>query len=297
MLREVRERRGLSLADAERETKIRQKYLAALEDDNLAALPGPLYVRGFLRNYALFLGVDADETLEMYNAQSTPTRTRIRAARGEPPPKLKGKDPEKISIAPLSPEKIDTRVRYGTQYVAISLLAIPLIIVFYFIYSGAFNTRTGVPVPTAGPAIATPPPLPTSLYTPVPPTAVIVITSTNPLTATIAAGTGTGTPPPKATGAIGANPTTEAGKVTLKVEATQDAWLRVTVDGEKEYENTLAKGKTMQWTGNKTVRIRSGRASVVKITVNGEDKGFLGDAQRNIVEVEWNAAGEETVIK
>ncbi len=183
MLREVRERRGLTLADAERETKIRQKYLAALEDDNIAALPGPLYVRGFLRNYALYLGVDPDETLELYNSQSTPTRTKIRTARGEPMPKLKGaKDPERISIAPLSPEKIDTRVRYGTQYVAISLLAIPLIIVFYFIYSGAFGNRSAViPLPTTGPALATVTPLPMSAFTAAPPTIVI---TTNPITTT-----------------------------------------------------------------------------------------------------------------
>jgi len=301
MLREVRERRGLTLADAERETKIRQKYLAALEDDNIAALPGPLYVRGFLRNYALYLGVDPDETLEIYNSQSTPTRTKIRTARGEPMPKLKGaKDPERINIAPLSPEKIDTRVRYGTQYVAISLLAIPLIIVFYFIYSGAFGNRSAViPLPTTGPALATVTPLPRSAFTAAPPT--LVITTTNPITTTQVPVV-EGTPlSPGSTPQAGASPTSEAaipGKATVKVTAVRDVWMRVTVDGAKTYEGTLAQGTTRQWTGDSTVRIRTGRADVVKLTVNGEDRGLmLGDGKALILEKEWNVAGEETIIK
>ena len=60
MLREAREAMGVSLAEAERETKIRAKYLAALEDDNLGNLPGAVYARGFLHNYAQYLGLDAD---------------------------------------------------------------------------------------------------------------------------------------------------------------------------------------------------------------------------------------------
>lgn len=303
MLREVRERRGLTLADAERETKIRQKYLAALEDDNLAALPGPLYVRGFLRNYALYLGIDGDEALEIYNAQSTPTRTKIRAARGEPLPKLKGdKDPEKISIAPLSPEKIDTRVRYGTQYVAISLLAIPLIIVFYFIYSGAFGNHTIGIVPTGSPPVPTlSSSMPSTATVGIAPTPFPVITATASITGTqVAVDSGTplaatGTPEP------GANPTAlpspVAGKITVKVQAVKDVWMRVTVDGKLQYESTLAQGLSKQWAGNTIVRIRTGRADVVKLTVNGEDRGLmLGDSSSLILEKEWNIAGEETII-
>lgn len=303
MLREVRERRGLSLADAERETKIRQKYLAALEDDNLTALPGPLYVRGFLRNYALYLGIDGDEALQIYNQQSTPTRTKIRAARGEAPPKLKGdKDPEKISIAPLSPEKIDTRVRYGTQYVAISLLAIPLIIVLYFIYSGSFGrSNTTIPLPTSGPAVPTLTPLPASAFTVVPSTVPVVITSTNPITTTQGTAVAGTAVPTNTTPVARVSPTSRpstAGKVTVKVEALKDVWLRVTVDGVKEYENTLAGGLTREWVGDSIIRIRTGRADVVQLTINGEDRGLMlgSDPKQLILEKEWDVAGVEKTI-
>jgi cytoskeleton protein RodZ len=52
--------RGLDLRDAERETKIRAHYLAALEEEDFDALPGEGYAAVFLRTYASYLGLDAD---------------------------------------------------------------------------------------------------------------------------------------------------------------------------------------------------------------------------------------------
>ena len=59
-LREARERRGLTLTDVERRTKIRSRYLAALENERFDLLPGDAYAKGFLRGYAEFLGLDGD---------------------------------------------------------------------------------------------------------------------------------------------------------------------------------------------------------------------------------------------
>lgn len=60
-LRDARELRGVDLYRVERDTKIRFKYLADLEDGDYSDLPGDVYTRGFLRNYATYLGLDADE--------------------------------------------------------------------------------------------------------------------------------------------------------------------------------------------------------------------------------------------
>src|SRR5438132_13714601 len=104
MLRDARKARGVSLEVPERETKIRAKYLAALEDGNAAGLPGPVYVHGFLRNYANYLGLDPQEVIDQFEKQSQPTRTKIRAARGEPVgPKRSRNGHETININPLSP--------------------------------------------------------------------------------------------------------------------------------------------------------------------------------------------------
>src|SRR3954447_7610693 len=59
----ARERKGVDLYRAERDTKIRARYLAALERGEYRELPGAVYTKGFLRNYAAYLGLDPDEIL------------------------------------------------------------------------------------------------------------------------------------------------------------------------------------------------------------------------------------------
>jgi cytoskeletal protein RodZ len=65
----AREAKGVDLLRAERETKIRRAYLAALEAGDYAQLPGTVYARGFIRNYATYLGIDPDEALAMYTRE------------------------------------------------------------------------------------------------------------------------------------------------------------------------------------------------------------------------------------
>jgi cytoskeletal protein RodZ len=60
-LRDAREARGVDVYRVERDTKIRAKFISALEAGDFAELPGDVYIRGFLRNYASYLGLDPDE--------------------------------------------------------------------------------------------------------------------------------------------------------------------------------------------------------------------------------------------
>ena len=76
LLRERREQRSVSLADVEKATRIRQKYLAAIEADEWHLLPGEVVGRGFLRNYANFLRLDADGLIERRRAATDPTLAR-----------------------------------------------------------------------------------------------------------------------------------------------------------------------------------------------------------------------------
>lgn len=65
-LRQVREERGLTLEQAEEETKIRKFYLRALEEDNFSVMPAQVYAVGFLRKYCLFLGIDSEDMISRY---------------------------------------------------------------------------------------------------------------------------------------------------------------------------------------------------------------------------------------
>ena len=68
-LRSARERQGLELSKVERETRIRTRYLQALEDEQFEVLPGSAYAKGFLRTYAEFLGLDGERFVVEYNAR------------------------------------------------------------------------------------------------------------------------------------------------------------------------------------------------------------------------------------
>jgi cytoskeletal protein RodZ len=65
----ARERKGVDLYRAERDTKIRAGYLAALERGDYRALPGSVYTKGFLRNYALYLGLDPEDVLSQWRSE------------------------------------------------------------------------------------------------------------------------------------------------------------------------------------------------------------------------------------
>ena len=65
----ARERKGVDLYRAERDTKIRARYLSALERGEYKELPGDVYTKGFLRNYANYLGLDAEEVVGQWRRE------------------------------------------------------------------------------------------------------------------------------------------------------------------------------------------------------------------------------------
>jgi len=68
-LREARTRQGLDIAQIELATKIRGKYLRAIEEEQFDALPAETYVKGFLRGYAEFLGLDGQLYVDEYDSR------------------------------------------------------------------------------------------------------------------------------------------------------------------------------------------------------------------------------------
>jgi len=70
-LRDARARQGLDFPELEQRTKIRPKYLRALEDEHFDILPAPTYVRGFLRSYAEALGLEPQPFVDEYNSRFT----------------------------------------------------------------------------------------------------------------------------------------------------------------------------------------------------------------------------------
>lgn len=72
LLRSEREKKGLAIKDAERATSIRALYLSAIEEGKYSVVPGEVYLKGFIRNYANYLGLDGQQMVDLYRQQQQP---------------------------------------------------------------------------------------------------------------------------------------------------------------------------------------------------------------------------------
>jgi cytoskeletal protein RodZ len=72
LLRAEREKQNLTVKDIEKATSIRAIYIQAIEDGKYDVLPGEVYLKGFIRNYASFLGLNPQQALEVYRESQTP---------------------------------------------------------------------------------------------------------------------------------------------------------------------------------------------------------------------------------
>ena len=69
LLKERRKERKLTLGQISEITKIRSEYLKALEESNYDSFPSEVYLKGFLKNYAKFLGINTERALAMYRRE------------------------------------------------------------------------------------------------------------------------------------------------------------------------------------------------------------------------------------
>jgi cytoskeletal protein RodZ len=161
--RSAREARGLSVSDVAEQIHIRSVYLAAIENEEWTSIGAPVYVRGFIRTYARFLGLDAEAAVARFNDAVPAARPSSHAA-----PAAAGAQRERSGLSPWA--------LIGTL--------VALVLVGYAIYEYVTLKQPGAgtvavqpstapngsqsPAPTAGAASPTPAPAPTSPPTPAP---------------------------------------------------------------------------------------------------------------------------------
>ncbi|MGB3905055.1 MAG: RodZ domain-containing protein [Anaerolineae bacterium] len=87
LLREAREKKGLSTAQVEEETRIRQPQIEGLEEQNYEKLPAGIYRKGLLRSYAQYLGLDLNEVMTLYGGEEEQVGPATLVAEGFEPPK------------------------------------------------------------------------------------------------------------------------------------------------------------------------------------------------------------------
>jgi transcriptional regulator with XRE-family HTH domain len=99
-LREARTRRKLSLSEVEAKTKIRVRYLQAIENDEWDQLPEDTYARAFIRTYGRFLGLDGDRLAEEHRLGRGASRPGERLPRVDPKPRPARRRPGSSSWSP-----------------------------------------------------------------------------------------------------------------------------------------------------------------------------------------------------
>lgn len=137
-LREARIRKGLTIKDVEDVTKIRSKYLEALEENDYEVLPGSTYAKAFLRTYASFLKLDPDELLEEYQQRPEVRREEGGIVRNEVVQQPRSR---------TATERKKQRTRRSQRgYVVVTVLAIVIIFLLAWFGSGRGREQT----PTLG---------------------------------------------------------------------------------------------------------------------------------------------------
>ena len=102
VLRQAREAQALSIEEVESRTRIRAKFIDALESGDFAVLPSTAHARGFLRNYAQFLQLDVEQIVEQFS-ELTGTGTRAVTAptqHDSPPPQPEASFSQESSTGP-----------------------------------------------------------------------------------------------------------------------------------------------------------------------------------------------------
>ncbi len=80
ILRDARESKGLTVAQAVEGTRSQSQVIQALEQDDFSRFPAPIYTRGFIKLYAEYLGLDASELISLYQARNAEADKLVRPA-------------------------------------------------------------------------------------------------------------------------------------------------------------------------------------------------------------------------
>ncbi len=254
-LEQQREALGLSRADVERQTRIREFYIYALEKGKLQDLPSTVQGRGMLGNYAEFMNLDSD-SLQIRFAEALQQRRLELLASENTNTTLTGPESRVVKKIPgwhkfLSPDMLLS----GGLFIGL----------FVFIVWGAMQVINTSNVQ------ATEDPGSISEF---------LIQSSIPGTQ-VGGSISQVTATPVSTAAVNVQETSTAigsGPVQVVVVARQRAYLRITTDNEVVFDGRIVPGNVYTFSANKSILLLTGDASAIQVIYNQEDQGVLGSA-------------------
>ncbi|GAB6274141.1 MAG: DUF4115 domain-containing protein [Peptococcaceae bacterium] len=254
VLKRTRVEKNLSLAQAEEETKIRQKYLVALENENYDVIPGRVYAKGFLRNYARYLGLNAEEIIYYYEKQYP---TKEGSSEQVLTPEVR---PDNGSLV-LPQRKITKKKKRTVPAVTrtVTLITFGLFLILGFIWLAHIEINK----------------MDNTKFQPVSNQHQKLPEKNLPA------------PPNDSLGEQKDNAGMLKEGVNLVLHVTDDrCWAEVIVDGQVKFTGELAANQIKTFHGQENVRVKLGNAGVVQVKINGRDLGFLG-ARGEVIKWEY----------
>lgn len=291
MLRDAREAQGISLAEAEAQTRIRQKFIAAMEAEEWSLLPNDVTTRGFLRKYAGYLGLEEDAILQRFQSRASSTAPQP----GTEPPAEREADYRPIEMDLSStPQRTIPWGWIGAAVLLLALIGAALAIYFYqpnFV-SNLLSLPRSLPnpgdvialEPTATPTstveinrvTATPTATPESTATLTPAS----VETAQPAEATPA------TPSAEATPAVTTPVSQPVEQMMLELAVLARSWVRVVVDNSLALEAVLEAGELRSWEARESIILRSGNAAGLQVILNGQTLPPLGGPSE-VIEIQW----------
>jgi len=244
-LRQQREARGVSLRDIADSSKISVRYLEALERDRLDVLPAPVFAKGFLREYARVVGLDADEAVNLYLLALSVRDAKL-PEEGAPEPAR-----ERRTAAPST-------LGYGLLLTLAVVLFLGVAAVLSFYAGRRREARPPSPSPEALATFVAPSPAEPPEPLPAAPAAVAT--------------------PTLAGEAVAAAADTGPLKVTL--EFSEDCWVEFVVDGRRRTSELRASGETLELEAEESVLLTLGNARGVRVEVDGRPFTLPANAAR-----------------
>jgi cytoskeleton protein RodZ len=278
-LRRERIKRNLDLDQISHELKISGRMLDAIESDQYERLPGGVFAKAFVRQYAKLLGLDGEELAgQVQRAMEPPPLTQSEAKISRP------------SVSPIDVPRVEEWSAVGDKGFRLSgsLPAAALVVVAMLICSAVYawmqrpRTPAQKPAPVAAKIESAPQPQTAQASSPSP-----VPAETQPAAPQPATPQGTvpaapqvspavqNTAPPN-TQPVSTTPATAPGPVHVEIVADEAAWVLARVDGKYAFSDTLPPTTKRTLDGTKDVVLRLGNAGGVTITLNGKPIGPAG---------------------
>ena len=295
-LREARERQNLSIKDIEKGTSIRALYIEAIEKGEFDKLPGNAYTKGFIRNYANFLKLDADACVRQYNEENNPEEVAAKEAakraeeaaeaeqqaayekreaaksrshsglfgsshRSESPKPERAAAPRQEAPR-VSVSDFESRVEssHHRQTLFMGIIAVLVIAAGAYFLFGSDDETTASKQPQTK----------------------VTTQAKKPA-------------PEPAQQQAAAKPVEEKKQYTdvqVSAKFTERCWVSVKADGKTIFEGTIDEGTSKDWKAEKELKITAGNAAAVTLTYNGEDKGVLG-GEGEVVEKTYALDGQD----